>query len=245
MGAKDQRDIEALPPWANEPDRVKLEISERLVFEKKQYAAAVPLISAMRAEGVTAPILDLLQGIAMREQRMYAEAERLLLTASRRMPHDGRVHEALCILYADTRAMAEAISSCERATKVDDQRASSWNNLGFLYLSSDRYQDALEALQASVDLDANEPRYRNNLALAHVAVGDTDSALRTLGTTHTRAEAYYNVGVAVERFDGGTPALDWYRQALKYDKQHADSVHAIARIKGIPTTTPLSKETDK
>ena len=54
-----------LPPWAERPDQVKVEIAERLVFEKKQYLTALDLIGTLRKDGLTAPVLDLLQGIIL------------------------------------------------------------------------------------------------------------------------------------------------------------------------------------
>lgn len=222
--------VEELAPWAVEPDRIKLEVVERLVFEKKQYNAALPLIAAIRKEGLKDPILDLVQGVSMREQGMLSEAEGLLLQARKRMPSDVRVHEALCVLYADQQSLDQAIASCEKATKVDGESAGAWNNLGYLYLVADRPLEAIEACTTAIEINGADARFRNNLALAYVATGKARKALEIFRTTNAEADAQYNVGVAVERYQGPQEALTWYRQALEADSQHPLAADAIDRI---------------
>ena len=219
-----------LAPWASDPAKIKLEIVERLVIDKHQYKTALPIIAAMRQEGVDAPVLDLIQGIAMREEGLHGEAENLLLEARRRIPSDARVHEALCVLYADKQATDKAISACEKATKVDPERASGWNNLGYLYLVTDRRIEAVEAAERAVALNGSESRYRNNLAIAQVANKDVDGALQLFRTTGSEADAQYNVGFAMERFVDQTSALPWYRRALDAQEQHVAAARAIERI---------------
>ena len=241
LGADKQRKkLEDLPPWASEPNQVKLEIAERLVLEKKQYEAAIPLIAAIRSEGVNAPVLDLLQGIAMREQGLHVDSERALLAARKKMPGDARVHEALCVLYADTRVLDQAVEACEKASRLDPSSASIWNNLGYLYLVTQRPNDALESAQRAVDLDASENRYRNNLALAYVAVDDTHSALSTFETTGSKADALYRVGFALEVQEGDDTAMEWYRRALEINPRHVAANQAVEQLSN-PTTEPVEE----
>jgi len=242
LGAKQPKGVtDELPPWANEPDRVKLDIAERLVFEKKQYVAALPLIAEMRREGVKAPVLDLLQGVSLREQGMYTEAERLLGMAERRMSGDPRVHEAYCILYADTNKLDLAIAHCEKATKIDGDRASALNNLGFLYLATGRTDEALPAFQKAVEQDGTQSRYRNNLGLAYVALGEDKAAMAAFSSANEPAEALYTMGAAVERYRSADDALPFYRDVLNYSATHQKAVHAIDRITN-PTITEETEE---
>lgn len=229
-------EVEELAPWAAEPDQVKLDIVQRLVLEKQQYATALPLIAAMRKEGLRNPILDLVQGVALREEGLQQEAESLLLEARRRMPGDARVHDALCVLYADLQQLDLAIESCHRATRLDEDRASAWNNLGYLYLVSGKYPESMEASKRASELDSGDVRYRNNLALAHVAVGDTRRALDLFLSTGPKAEAHFNLGAAVERFVGPDDALPWYREALAADPTFAPALEAVTRLAPLPTT---------
>lgn len=229
-GKKRREMVQEMAPWAVDPDHVKLEIIERLVLEKAQYQKALPIIAAMRKEGVKAPVLDLLQGIAMREEGMHSEAEALLLEARRRMPTDPRVHDALCVLYADERELDKAVAACEKATKLDPERASAWNNLGYLYVVTNRPSEAIEAAKAAIDLDGAEPRYRNNLAIARVANGEFDVALAVFRTTGSEADALYNVGFAVERTQGAEAALQWYRRAIETDPKHSQAALAIDKL---------------
>lgn len=231
-----------LPPWAERPDQVKVEIAERLVFEKKQYVTALNLIGTLRKDGLNAPVLDLLQGVCMREQGLYEEAERLLLSAKKRTPGDGRVHNSLCVLYADQQRLDEAVASCRKATKVDSDDASSFNNLAYLLLVTDQPDDALEAAQSAVDLDPTEPRYRNNLGFIQARLGDTKRAFRTFSSVGSPADAHYNVAVAYERYnDDIDEARVWYADALEADPDHTPSREALERLQS-PEATPVADE---
>ncbi len=247
LGAKRDRSKapanEEIPTWATRPDQVKLEIAEQLVLEKKQYDSAAGLIAQLRRDGNTEPILDLLQGITFREQGLLAEGERLLLQARKRMPGDARVHRAICILYSDAMRLEEAVGSCEKSVRMDDSSANGWNNLGYLYLATDRYPEAVEALQNAVDLDGANPRIMNNLAMATVANGDPELALNMLVAHASMADATYDVGVAVERFQSTSDALQWYSRVLSIDAEHVLAQQAISRLSN-PSPEP-SQETEQ
>lgn len=234
--------VDELPPWAERPEEVKVEIAERLVFEKKQYGTALNLIGTLRKDGLSAPVLDLLQGICMREQGMFEESERLLLSARKRTPGDGRVHNALCVLYADQLRVDEAIDSCRKATRVDSDDASGFNNLAYLLLVSDQPEEALEAAQNAIDIDPTEARYRNNLGFIQARLGETKRAYKTFNSVGTPASAYYNVGVAYERFnDDIEEAAVWYADALAVDPSHQPSLEALERLQS-PDATPVADE---
>ncbi|NCG22396.1 MAG: hypothetical protein GWP91_25550 [Rhodobacterales bacterium] len=247
MGAKRDRSekvkADPAPLWVSHPDKVKLEIVEQLVLEKKQYDSAAGIIAQLRRDGNTEPLLDLLQGITFREQGILGESERLLLNARKHMPGDARVHGAICILYSDAMRLDEAIGSCEKAVRVDDTDAVTWNNLGFLYLATERYPEAVEAIQTAVDQDGATPRYMNNLALATVATGDPNMALNMLLANGNMVNATYDVAIAVERFNGTDRALEWYSRVLTIDPTHTLAQDATARIQS--TSPEFSQETDE
>lgn len=218
------------PRWLTEKDQVRVEIIRTLV-EGGDDARALELIRMMRAEGVEREELDLYQGIAMRQQGMLEDAERMLVLAEHNMPKSAEVQTALCVLYADDNKLENAVQHCRRATKLDDHDDAAWNNLGFLLLSTGG--DPLEAkaaLQTAVDIDGNNIRYRNNLAFAQVATGDHRGALRTFLTTGTPADAHYNVGAAFEREGDAKTARTYYQRALRYDADHSLSDQALQRL---------------
>lgn len=211
-----------LPPWMTRGEEVRLAIAHRLL-ESGNTLGALDIVRQMRSEGYTTGELDLIQGIALRQDGVTSEAERILLDARKRLPRDPRPSAELCVLYADLQQLDPAIDACEKATRLAEASASAWNNLGFLLLSAGRVDEALEAAEKAVGLDSAEPRYRNNLAMAQAGAGREEAAFRTLQSTLPAADAAYMVGLSVERFSGLDPARVWYEKALGYDPGHAEA----------------------
>jgi Flp pilus assembly protein TadD len=221
--------IEEAPKWRDHRDEVRLDLIQHFL-DKGDSSRALALIASMRQDGIDNPILDLQQGVAFRDEGMFAEAERLLLRASKRMPReDGPLH-ALCVLYADEQRTDEAIQSCNDATRANPKNHKAWNNYGFLLLSSDEPEAAQAALEKAVDLDGTVARYRNNLGLAQASAGKPERALRTFLSTSSRADAHYNVAVALERSDDTPAALFYYEKAAHLDETHADARRAVERL---------------
>ena len=233
--AAHQRDLPSegvpreLPRWATDKQTVRHELARDLL-EQGNTALALDIIRDLRKEVGDEPELDLLQGIAMRDEGLHAEADRLLSAALSRMPRNAEAHEAMCVLRSDQKMLDEALDACKRATELDPELASAWNNYGFLLLSAGDLAGALDAIQHAVDLEPNEIRYRNNLGLAQAANGKARDALRTFASTGPRAVAHYNVGAALERFGDPVEALVHYDQALKFDPQLEPARAAVERL---------------
>ncbi|HHO51840.1 MAG TPA: tetratricopeptide repeat protein [Deltaproteobacteria bacterium] len=215
-----REDIEdGLPPWMTEGEEVRLAIAWDLI-DSYNTLGALEIVRQMRSEGFSSPELDLLQGKALLLDGVTSEAERLLLAAQKRMPRDSRPPSELCVLYADEGRIEQALAQCQRAADLDDSNAKAWNNLSFLLLAAERARDAIKAAEQAVLLDGADPRYRNNLGLAQAALGRTEVAFRTLGSTMPQADAAYMVGLAVERFESYPQALPWYERALESNPNH-------------------------
>ncbi|MEZ4241038.1 MAG: hypothetical protein R3F59_33735 [Myxococcota bacterium] len=136
----------------------------------------------------------------------------------------------------------EAVSECQRATgSLDEGDAAAWNNLGFLLLAADRPAEGLEAAQKAVQLDASQPRYRNNLGMALAAVGREQQAYKALQSTMSRADAAYMVGLSIERYHGLDAARPWYEKALDLDPNHAQAKDSLAALTvGVPAAVPTA-----
>ena len=227
-GRKVKRTVEdELPGWMTHKEEAQIVAVEKLL-ESGNTLGALDILRHMRADGKDSPTLDLLQGIALRKDGVTSEAERLLLLAQKKLNRDARPSSELCILYADTQRLEEAIAACKRATELDPNSPAAWNNLGFLLLASERPDEALLAAEKAIELDGTQERYRNNLGMAQAALGRSDMAFRTLQSTMSKADAAYMVGLVTERFAGQDPARPWYERALKYDPTHREARDAIS-----------------
>jgi Tfp pilus assembly protein PilF len=197
--------------------------------QNKNYYQAQSIIRLMRSEGSNNPLLDLYQGISLREEKLYEQAEELLVSSRKQLPRDSRPSEALCVLYADTHEVDQALSACERATKIANS-PSSWNNYGFLLLSSNNTEEALVALKNAVRLDSTANMYRNNLGLAQAMNGQTKTAMHTLRTILGEADANYNIGAARERVGDTKQARMFFARAMELDPHHTQAKESWARL---------------
>ena len=239
-----------LPPWRTQGEKVRVEVAEKLLDMGNTYSA-LEILRTMRQEGFDTPELNLLQGRALRMEGLYGEAESLLRAADKKMRTDARPAAELCILYADAHAtrdtsiidaattdastsptlLQRAVAECQRVVEKAPNSAEGWNNLGFLLLSVDRGDEALTACGRAVELDGTSALYRNNLALAQATAGRNEAAYRTYLSTLPKAQAAYNVGVALERIANRDAAIEYYGRAIAFDPQLSEAVAARDRLK--------------
>lgn len=227
-----ERVLEEPPAWREHGDEVRL-TAVRKLLSIGSTTSALEIIAQMRSERNDSPELDLLQGKALRVDGVTSEAERLLLLADKRMGRDARPSAELCILYADLRQVDDAIRACRRATQLDEFDGASWNNLAYLLLADGNPEEALEAAEKAVRVDATQPRYRNNLGLVQAALGRVDVAFRTLKSTMPTGDAAYNIGIVLERYSTLDEASQWMERALKYDPQHPQAMAWLADRDGL------------
>jgi tetratricopeptide (TPR) repeat protein len=217
------------PRWLEEGEQAQFALLD-VFTEAGDFDRSLALIHVMRGQGRDEGLLDLYQGIVLRDAGMTADATELLDRAERRLPRDGRVPEARCVLLANDGSVEEALEECRRATRLDPDSASAWNNTGWLLLGLRRDDEAVTALQEAVRIEGAVALYRTNLGLALASVGKDDAAYRTLRTAVRPADAAYNVGTARERVGDSAGATDWYQRALALDAYHTLSQQALARL---------------
>lgn len=227
-------DLPETPAWTTESGRLEaqLDIAETLL-QTDQSGPAMDIVRKLRAEGVTDPRVDLLQGQILMESGLPSQAEPLLVQAAKRMRRDPRPQRLLGLLYADAHRLDEAIDHLDKATRYAPHHAATWNNLGFLYLTAQRYDDALLALNEAVRLDTAHERYRNNLAYALVYTDHINEALQTFrSTTHNEADAQARLGVALEAAGEEEQALVHYGKALQLAPDQPEAFAGAHRLSG-------------
>lgn len=217
------------PRWMEEGQDAQFALLDVFV-EGGDIDRSLALIRVMRDQGRDEGLLDLYQGIALRDAGMVEEAMEMFGRAEKRLPRDGRVPEARCVLYANDGRVEDALDECMRATRMNPELASAWNNAGWLLLGLKRDDEALLAFQEAVRINGSVERYRNNLGLALASVGKEDAAFRALRTVGAPADAAYNVGTGRERVGDVDGATDWYHKALGYDAYHTPSQQALERL---------------
>jgi Flp pilus assembly protein TadD len=229
------------PPWQVHPMDVRVDVVRTLI-EQHDPGRALELIAAFKQEGIESPEITLLQGIALRDTGMPDLAERLLIEAKSQLGRDARPSAELCVLYADAHRVEDAVDACDRAVSIDRENPRSWNNYGWMLLAAKRPEEAATAFESAIHLDGSQERYRNNLAFAQVALDKLPEAERTFRLAGSRADAAYNVGVALEQAGRPADALTWYRSALAYDPTHERARDALAAADADPPEEINSEE---
>ena len=200
------------------------------MIDGEQYDEALAMITMLRAEGYKDPSLDLLQGKTMARQGLFTEAETILLRAKERMRKSADVHHELGILYADAGRTAQAIEAFKIAVELDENRASDWNNLGFLLFSEQNFTDSVTALREAVKIDPTKDKYRINLAFSLFGEQKKKEAMRVFKSVLPTADAHYNMGVAHELSGDQNGANEQYTLALNENPTHEAAQTAQRRL---------------
>jgi tetratricopeptide (TPR) repeat protein len=95
-------------------------------------------------------------------------------------------------LYERQQQHEEATDFFRKAIAVNPD-AVTYNELAMAYHAQGRSVEAKEAIQKAIQMDATNPRYRNNLAGMLVAEGRSDEAVKSLEQMFDPAVANYNV----------------------------------------------------
>lgn len=131
-------------------------------------------------------------------QRRDAEAESVLnkLIASHRdfLP----AYNDLAELYVRQRKIDQALQTLNAGLAVQPRSPVLLNNLGMAYLVKGDHEAALRQFTQAASLDADDARYRANMAVALGLMGRYDEAMSLYRQVTTPAEAHYNLAVLAE-----------------------------------------------
>jgi len=131
-------------------------------------------------------------GKVCRDRGDYEEAVQRLTRAAELAPKSGAPTElALTYEASGQRALAEPLF---RVAAENSESSAAYNNLGFNRLLQKRFADAVPPLERAVNLDPQNSRAKNNLAVAYAMTGRPDEAYRLFESTVGKASAYNNLG---------------------------------------------------
>lgn len=111
----------------------------------------------------------------------------------------------------------EAMQLYQRAMKAYPQDASVYNNLGIYHAKHQRLDDAVAMMKQAIQLDSQNPLYRNNIATVLVDQGKVEDAFIQLCAVHNEAEAHYNLGYLLNKKGQQQAALQQFVQAVNAD----------------------------
>ena len=210
--------IESLPPAEASP----LERARGLVGREAFREAEPALREAIKADPKSADAAYLLAYTLLRLNKPkdalseYTEAAKLRVPNSKELKH---VSDAY-VLLGD---MDDADRWMLRAVRMDDKDADAWYGLGRIRYTEQRFKDALQCFQKTLQLAPRTVKAGDNLGLAYEGLNRTEEAIQAFraaiewqkGAAHPSEQPLLNLGtVLVEQgdADGALPLLE---QAVK------------------------------
>src|SRR5262249_55593089 len=109
-----------------------------------------------------------------------------------------------------------------------------YNDLGLCYGRQHQFEQAVGALSRAVELNPDNPKYRNNLATVLVETGRIDEAVQKLSQGATPAVAHYNVGYLLQQKGQTKSAARHMQQALSLDPSLPPARDMLAQLTGVP-----------
>ncbi len=152
-------------------------------LERRDAAAALPLLAAAFAANPAHPELLRLRAIALSAQGRDSEAVALLQEAAVQWSGDGLIAGNLGAVLAQLGEHDAALAEFQRATELDPTRIDAWLNLGRAYALR---HDAAAALDAFTAVVERAPSHRQARVLRAEAlralgrIGDAEAELRTV-----------------------------------------------------------------
>ncbi len=219
------------PAWSSEDGRLaaRLDMAETMLAAG-QPERALAVVALARQEVGAVYALDLLQARSFQALGMASEAAALLEPWLQERRRDAGLQHRLGLLRVELGELDEAERRLVRAAELDPGDPELANNLGFLLLVQGRAEEALPWLRRAVVLDPASQRFRGNLGFALAALGQEKRALEVFRSGGSEALAQARLGVAFERSEQRTQALERYRRALALDPQQPVALAGLARL---------------
>lgn len=146
------------------------------------------------------------------EEGRARDARKHIMVAVKLDSTSAEVHRVMGRVYSELKQHDEAVVSYRRALSIDPTDVWSMNNMAFILIQQDRYEEALPALARATQLAPDVPVFQNNL------------------------------GIALERTGRFTLAGDAYKAALAADSSYNKAVLSLARVQQLtddPLLTPV------
>lgn len=223
-----------IPPQPDLSDpQIRLDVQLDLIeglLDANLAQDALRVARELRALGVDAWELDLIQAKALHRLGIPSEAIPLAEAAAHRVPRQAAPWAALGVMYGDAERLDEAVAALERARRLDDSDAAVLNNLGYLELARGHAERAVDLFRESLTLDPTSSQTRNNLGFALARLERDREALDAFRAAGSEAEARYNLGVACELRRDTAGALNQYRAALDARPDFPKARSALDRL---------------
>jgi len=187
-------------------------------------------ISLAHPTGPVNPGLYLAAARLQEDNQEYEAAEKSYRQVLEMDAHNIEALAGLAHIYDRQDQMQKAIGWYQLAVQHHPLAAQVHNDLGICLARQSRYQEALQSLGQSVQLQPDRPLYRNNIATVLIEVGQIDAALQHLGHVHGPAEAHYNAGFLLHQRGRNEEAVQQFQLALQVNPNMQPARQWLARL---------------
>ncbi len=131
----------------------------------------------------------------------------------------------------------EAIQELEAVVRADSvHHADAWNNLGFLYLQTQKLLQGQRALERAVQLDPDLLQARINLASVYILVEKYPEAIEQLAIAIEQHPAYIpaygNLGIVYLRMGEVEKAREMFQKILELDPENEQAKAFLNQLRG-------------
>ncbi|MEM1353873.1 MAG: tetratricopeptide repeat protein [Planctomycetota bacterium] len=138
-------------------------------------------------------------------------------------PDSSEANRDLASAYLQDNKAGLATAYAERAVELDAESYAAWANLGFIYIRTGRFEEAVDAFRTASEMagpDDDVAPVLLGLADAHIRVGNyvrAQNVLNSLIRNSPSSTAYERMGVSFFKLRRYEDALDNFQEALKLD----------------------------
>jgi Flp pilus assembly protein TadD len=197
-----------------QPANFHLALARAFLVQKNFSSALLHIREAKRRAPKRGEVFRV-SGIALREAKLYVDAEADLKEAIRLDKKDAGAWNALGILLDLMDRPEEADKAHKRAVELKPKEASYANDLGFSLYLRGNYVESVVQFRAALRLAPTLVRARNNLGFAYGRLGHYGRAYREFLRIASQPLALNNMGIIYEARGETERAFESYVEAVR------------------------------
>lgn len=215
----------------NPRDTALLRQTMQLAYQLRQHEEVIRVAELYKKAYAQAPIA-LFLGKVYYEMEDYGKAIQYLTQAGKENPTVAEVPYLLAKSYADMMNFKGAIPFFLKALELDPKQPNWAYELGLSYYAIHDDANALTYIQKAAEVGYKKDNdYMENLAIAHLNVGQFDQGISILKEALDRRPSDFNLlNMLAEAFYGKAKfadAVEYWDRILTYDKTNASALYMI------------------
>lgn len=164
------------------------------------------------------------------KEGQLAKAEASYRELCEAKPDVARYHQRFGVVLTRLGKRDEGIAELERARQMEPQNTNILNDLGYAHLQSGESAKAVTLFKKTLEIDSQNKRANNNLALALGYEGDLKESFRTFQNTMPEAEALTNLGYVATQNGNTNLAVKAYSRALTLEPDKKSAAEALTQL---------------